>query len=257
MKVSERQKLTLISLFFVRCRILVILTFVLATLASSATASPPGIVHSPLLLYLEEETRVMAASLPNSSSITEADVEFFSHVYVMPCLLFIGLINQCLNVWTLSTLPSVGFLYLKASAIADILSIFALIPFCLRHGGLSDEHNYYIMFYHAHLELPVINSLITASAHCLVAMTIDRWLSINYPIVFHNSPGSKTRIRNVIFLIYFCAFLIFSISGLQKKLEIDPHSEYLNETVRYVMVRNQEITQKLYFRVYLVIREVF
>lgn len=76
--------------------------------------------------------------------------------------MFSGLLNQILNVATLWQLQSGCFLYLKASAIADILSIFSFIPFILRHAGLSNDRSYTVMFYHAHFELPIINGLICA-----------------------------------------------------------------------------------------------
>lgn len=80
-----------------------------------------------------------------------AEVEYVAHVIVMPIVLSIGrpivvylpsfkvelsgMINQCMNIFTLLHLHSSGFLYLKASAAADILSIISFIPFLLRHAG--------------------------------------------------------------------------------------------------------------------------
>lgn len=100
-------------------------------------------------------------------------IDDIAHVYVMPGLLIIGktlfgaqgehlgFANQFLNLCTLSTLPSVGFIYLKASTIADLLSIISLIPFCVRHANLHNPYSYPAMFYHAHIELPLCNALIT------------------------------------------------------------------------------------------------
>ena len=75
---------------------------------------------------------------------------------------FSGLINQLLNIATLTVLPPIGYLYLKASAIADVLSIFFAIPFVIRHGNLHNPYSRKEMLYHAHLELPLFNALATA-----------------------------------------------------------------------------------------------
>uniref|UniRef100_A0AC34FGZ3 G-protein coupled receptors family 1 profile domain-containing protein n=1 Tax=Panagrolaimus sp. ES5 TaxID=591445 RepID=A0AC34FGZ3_9BILA len=111
------------------------------------------------------------------------------------------------------------------------------------------------MFYHAHLELPIINSLITASALCLVVMTVDRYLSIRYPIVFHNSSGARSRIRNTVFLLYFIAFIVFLPSGIQKVLVGSPDSEdALNRTL-WRVERNLTINRSIGFIIYLYFRE--
>lgn len=60
----------------------------------------------------------------------------------------LGFINQSLNIITLNSLASAGYLYLKASAIADVLSILALIPFLIRQGQAHNSHSYFIMFFH-------------------------------------------------------------------------------------------------------------
>lgn len=218
--------------------------------------------HSPLLFFSDEDSMTTQSplfSIPSPaipSALTTARIDYIAHVYVMPVLLVIGFINQCLNIWTLNTMRAAAYLYLKGSAIADILSIFALIPFCLRHGGFSDEHSQFIMFYHAHLELPIINSLITASALCLVVMTVDRYLSIRYPIVFHNSSGARSRIRNTVFLLYFIAFLVFLPSGIQKRLIGVPDPEDVYNRTRWRVERNASINRSIGFVIYLYFREV-
>uniref|UniRef100_A0A1I7XG95 G_PROTEIN_RECEP_F1_2 domain-containing protein n=1 Tax=Heterorhabditis bacteriophora TaxID=37862 RepID=A0A1I7XG95_HETBA len=147
-----------------------------------------------------------------------AEVEYVAHVIVMPIVLTIGMVNQCLNVCTLLQLPSGGFLYLKASAIADILSIISFIPFLLRHANLNDSTWKIGMLYHAHLELPIINALIASSALCIVAMTVDRYLSVCHPIKFFNSSESKKKTYFVIMMLYLIAFLVYVPSIWQKKI---------------------------------------
>src|SRR4051812_26580963 len=127
----------------------------------------------------------------------------------MPCLVVIGFINQCCNILTLSSLPPPGYLYLRASAIADVLSMVAIVPFWMRHGNIHNPYSHAVMLYHAHVELPLANALITASALCLVAMTVDRYLSIRHPIAFFNSADSRARIRLTVWVIFAISLLLF------------------------------------------------
>ncbi|CEF62005.1 G protein-coupled receptor, rhodopsin-like family and GPCR, rhodopsin-like, 7TM domain-containing protein [Strongyloides ratti] len=201
-----------------------------------------------------------------------AKVDYVAHGIIMPIFLSIGFLNQCMNVKTLSQLPSPGFLYLKASAIADILSIVALIPFVLRHMHVHYCYSYLAMFYHAHLELPIANSLITTSALCIVSMTIDRYLSICHPIKFFNNVESRKRIKNTIGCLYFISILVYIPSCWQNyvhgesmvNLNIssrDRLDDYCKLDVHYkgiiYMKRlNEELNFSIIFTGYLFSREI-
>ncbi|CAJ0962324.1 unnamed protein product, partial [Mesorhabditis belari] len=182
-----------------------------------------------------------------------AGVEYIAHVVVMPIVLTIGMVNQCLNIFTLLHLPSTAFLYLKASAVADILSILSFIPFLIRHAGLHNQYSHLAMYYHAHLELPIINALIAASALCIVAMTIDRYLSVCHPITFFNSSDSKKRTLAVIAGLYLTAFIVFFPSIWQKDLK-EKREDYTNR-LYWVLERNSVIERSPTFQFYLYFRE--
>ncbi|EFO82362.1 hypothetical protein CRE_00944 [Caenorhabditis remanei] len=183
-------------------------------------------------------------------------VDYVAHVIVMPIVLSIGMINQCLNVCTLLHIKTSIFLYLKASAIADILSIIAFIPFLLRHAKLIDPSWQLGMFYHAHLELPLINGLISASALNIVAMTVDRYVSVCHPIKFfqnNETKPSRRRTMLIIIMIYFIALLIYFPSVFQKKLGVV--SDALTNITTYTIVRNEEVEALRVFRCYIIFRE--
>ncbi|CAP32717.1 Protein CBG14052 [Caenorhabditis briggsae] len=184
-------------------------------------------------------------------------VDYVAHVIVMPIVLSIGMINQCLNVCTLLHIKTSIFLYLKASAIADILSIVAFIPFLLRHAKLIDPTWELGMFYHAHLELPLINALISASALNIVAMTVDRYVSVCHPIKFfqnNETKPSRRRTMLIIVMIYFIALLIYFPSVFQKKLGVVTNA--LTNVTVYTIVRNEDVEALRIFQFYLIVREV-
>ncbi|KHN73499.1 putative G-protein coupled receptor AH9.1 [Toxocara canis] len=186
--------------------------------------------------------------------MTEEKVDFIAHVVLLPTVLSVGMVNQCLNVITLSQIPSSGFTYLKASAIADILSIIALIPFIVRHAGLHDEHSHLAMLYHAHIELPLVNALMCAGALCIVAMTIDRYFSICHPIASFKSSDSRYSINGTIAILFALSFIVFVPSGWQKLTREVVNAD--NRTV-WKMERNAEFNNTNMFRIYLMFRECF
>lgn len=182
-------------------------------------------------------------------------LDYVAHVVVMPTLLVIGLIGQSLNLFTLRhrSLNSVGFIYLRAGAVADILSIFTIVPFILRHADVHCKHSYTAMWYHAHLELPIINSFITASTLCIVGLTVDRYLSVCYPMTVFRSVNTSRRTHFIIFVLYVTAFAVFSPSTFQKHVveKVD-----LSNVTYFSLERDKGLNGNRVFRAYLMCREV-
>ncbi|KAK0404219.1 hypothetical protein QR680_017346 [Steinernema hermaphroditum] len=229
-----------------------IVTIEVSPWTTTAVAAPEADDHVATGLPVDD----LGALLLEDSRIRQVD--FIAHSIVMPWLLGIGFVNQCINVLTLSRLlynGLNGFLYLRASAVTDILSILATIPFCVRHASLHSPHSFVAMFYHAHIELPLINSLITASALCIVAMTIDRCLSIYSPIEFHKTPEAQhaQRIRLTIALLFVLSIGVFAPSAWERKL--DSQLDAANRTV-WVIRRNKELSGWRPFQAYLIFREL-
>ncbi|VDM46044.1 unnamed protein product [Toxocara canis] len=179
-----------------------------------------------------------------------------AHVVLLPTVLSVGMVNQCLNVITLSQIPSSGFTYLKASAIADILSIIALIPFIVRHAGLHDEHSHLAMLYHAHIELPLVNALMCAGALCIVAMTIDRYFSICHPIASFKSSDSRYSINGTIAILFALSFIVFVPSGISRWQKLTREVVNADNRTVWKMERNAEFNNTNMFRIYLMFREI-
>ncbi|VDK43086.1 unnamed protein product [Anisakis simplex] len=151
-------------------------------------------------------------------------------------------------------IPSSGFTYLKACAIADILSIVALIPFILRHAQLHDQHSHSAMLFHAHIELPLVNALMCAGALCIVAMTVDRYISICHPITCFKSGESRYNIKATIFTLFVLSFIVFVPSAWQK-LTIKS-LDAKNHTI-WKVERNAKLNNTNEFRIYIAFREFF
>lgn len=184
-----------------------------------------------------------------------ARLDYMAHVVVMPSLLAVGLIGQSLNLFTLRhrSLNSVGFIYLRAGAVADILSIFALFPFILRHAKKHMVHSYTAMWYHAHLELPIVNSFITAGTLCIVALTIDRYLSICHPLTAIRTVNTAKRTHCIIVGLFVVAISVFAPSAFQKI--VVEKVDTANMTY-YSIERDAGLNDNRIFQAYLMSREV-
>ncbi|GMT04777.1 hypothetical protein PENTCL1PPCAC_26951, partial [Pristionchus entomophagus] len=186
----------------------------------------------------------------NDVSQSMAQVEFYAHAIILPVVLSIGFINQCINIATLLRLPPGGFVYLKASALCDIFSILFLIPFVLRLADKTDPSSHPLMWYHAHLELTIANAFLGLSALCIVAMTVDRYLSVCHPIHFFNSVDSRSdnRSRRIVFALFLLIFFVHMPTVLQKEIK------WNNQTSVYEIVRGPAVHYSIY-TVYIYVRE--
>lgn len=193
---------------------------------------------------------------------TETDkLDFVAHVIIMPVILALGVFGQILNLFTLShkTLKGSCFVYLKSVALAELLSVFFLIPFVVRHAikwtSPDDEHvrPYWILWYEAHLEIPLINSFVAANSLSITALTFERYISICHPVFARGWFATKIKANIVVVVIFILSLITFIPSCFQKLVITTYFGNGYNETE---IVRNRELHKAPTFRVYLVSREI-
>uniref|UniRef100_A0A914WJB2 G-protein coupled receptors family 1 profile domain-containing protein n=1 Tax=Plectus sambesii TaxID=2011161 RepID=A0A914WJB2_9BILA len=189
------------------------------------------------------------------TEVEASQVDYLAHVVAMPPLLLIGLVGQSLNLFTLRhrSLNSAGFIYLRAGAVADIFSIFALVPFILRHAEKHWVRSYPAMWFHAHLELPIINSFLTAGTLCIVALTVDRYLSICHPMTAIRTINTTKKTHFIIFSLYAVAIAVFAPSAFQKEVVEEVDSS--NRTY-YLIKRDESMKENQVYQIYLMGREI-
>lgn len=108
---------------------------------------------------------------------------------VAPIIIAVGLVGNIANLFVLSrpNLKSVTYVYLMWLAITDLLCQLFIIPSLVvlsgKHFG-EDVESYHSAIYHAHVELALINGLMAASVFIVVALTMDRYVSISKPTKF-------------------------------------------------------------------------
>lgn len=131
-------------------------------------------------------------------------VNVISYCYVLPTVCAIGILGNVANLITLASgrLKAVSYMYLRGLGIADMLCmIFVLIfvSFEMISASANYRHlltSYGVVWFRAHLMLPLINWPVSAGILIVLALTLERYISIAWPILFRewNSPKRATII---------------------------------------------------------------
>lgn len=128
---------------------------------------------------------------PDDGSIAQQldNLRWVAYGIVAPIIIAVGVVGNVANLAVLSrpNLKSVTYVYLMWLAITDLLCQLFVIPSLVHLSGEDfDEvtENYSSVVYHAHVELALINGLMAASVFIVVALTVDRYVSISKPTKF-------------------------------------------------------------------------
>lgn len=146
---------------------------------------------------------VLSTSMPRvaengSFGVNKSDTDIEHHLdklrwvaygIVAPIIIAVGLVGNVANLVVLSrpNLKSVTYVYLMWLAITDLLCQVFIIPSLVNMTGANfgeDVKSYSSAMYHAHVELALINGLMAASVFIVVALTVDRYVSISKPTKF-------------------------------------------------------------------------
>uniref|UniRef100_A0A915CPI0 G-protein coupled receptors family 1 profile domain-containing protein n=1 Tax=Ditylenchus dipsaci TaxID=166011 RepID=A0A915CPI0_9BILA len=129
-------------------------------------------------------------------------VTIIAYCYILPAICVLGIIGNLMNVVTLASrrLRAVSYMYLRALAIADLLCMIFVLAFVsgevLHQTGIAvlNTHAWY-GFYQAHLMLSMINWALSTGVYVVVALSLERYVSVVFPMHFRawNSPQRAFR----------------------------------------------------------------
>lgn len=151
-----------------------------------------------------------AESAPSSG----ATIALIAYCYILPTICVIGIVGNVTNLMTLASprLRAVSYMYLRALAVADLLCMVFVLMFVsgeiMKRIGV-ELNSYEYAFYQAHFMLSMINWAISAGVFVVIALTLERFISIVFPIHFRswNSPRRAWRAIAIAFsiptLLYF------------------------------------------------------
>lgn len=159
--------------------------------------------------------------IPPSSSSIGLRVTIITYCYILPVICVLGIIGNLMNVVTLASnrLRAVSYLYLRALAVADLMCMIFVLTFVtgeiLNQSGIALNRSYWYGFYQAHLMLSLINWALSTGVCVVLALSLERYVSIVFPINFRawNSPQ---RAKKAIFISYFIPFILYFPYGIAR-----------------------------------------
>ncbi|XP_068232567.1 probable G-protein coupled receptor B0563.6 [Palaemon carinicauda] len=140
-------------------------------------------------------------------------VKYIAYGIILPVLVCLGVLGDVLNlvVLTRPNMNGVAYIYMRGYAAASLFALLCAIPFTYRilvhDTGLW--YTYSNAFFHAHVVLYFGNSCVGTGVVMLLALTIERFISVCYPAQARNYCG-RTRAFITVFVIPITTFILYS-----------------------------------------------
>nr|CDJ81496.1 7TM GPCR domain containing protein [Haemonchus contortus] len=170
----------------------------------------------------------------NSTSLSgAAAVANIAYCYVLPLVCAVGIIGNITNLIVLNSrrLRAVSYMYLRALAIADLLCMVFVLAFVTteilsKNGAPINQYKLY-RIYQCHFMLTLINWALGAGVYVVVALSLERYISIVFPMHFRawNSP---TRASNAIIMAFTIPALLYVPYALTRYKSIEKWDENAN-----------------------------
>ncbi|CAD6189257.1 unnamed protein product [Caenorhabditis auriculariae] len=165
-----------------------------------------------------------------TSPSAAATVGNLAYCYVLPCICAIGIVGNITNLMVLASrrLRAVSYMYLRALAVADLLCMLFVLVFVsteilAKNGSSINQYKLY-QFYQCHLMLTLINWALGAGVYVVVALSLERYISIVFPMHFRtwNSPQRATRAIVMAFLLPAILYIPYALTRYKGKERWDP-----------------------------------
>lgn len=179
-----------------------------------------------------------------------------AYEWILPIVIAVGLVGNTLNLVVLSKpfLKGATKVYLTALAITDLCAMLTAIPMIFRLSRhFFHQKSYGSAFFHAHLELLLSLTFVTASIFIVVSLTVDRYLSICLPKTFR-SVHTTTNAKVIVLGAYVGSiFLNFPIAFL-KNVCLEKNN--VSGIKQWDYHENIDISRTSYFKIYLTVLEL-
>ncbi|CAI5455610.1 unnamed protein product [Caenorhabditis angaria] len=159
-----------------------------------------------------------------------ATVGSIAYCYVLPCICAIGIVGNITNLIVLASrrLRAVSYMYLRALAVADLLCMLFVLIFVStelinKNGSALSQYKLY-QIYQCHFMLTLINWALGAGCYVVVALSLERYISIVFPMHFRtwNSPQRATRAIMLAFLLPAMFYIPYAITRYEGTQHFDP-----------------------------------
>ncbi|XP_071536083.1 probable G-protein coupled receptor B0563.6 [Panulirus ornatus] len=140
-------------------------------------------------------------------------VKYVAYGILLPVLVCLGVLGDLLNlvVLTRPNMTGVAYVYMRGYAAASLFALLCAIPFTQRvlAHEMGRWSSYYVAAFHAHVVLYFGNSCIGIGVVMLLALTVERFISVCYPAKARNLCGT-TRAYVTVAVIPITTFVLYS-----------------------------------------------
>ncbi|KHJ94170.1 7 transmembrane receptor [Oesophagostomum dentatum] len=169
-----------------------------------------------------------------------ATVANIAYCYVLPIVCAIGVIGNITNLIVLASrrLRAVSYMYLRALAVADLLCMIFVLLFVTteiltKNGAPINQYKVY-QIYQCHFMLTLINWALGAGVYVVVALSLERYISIVFPMHFRawNSPRRASKAIVIAFIIPALLYVPYAITRYKSIEKWDDHIyKWTRETI--------------------------
>ncbi|XP_047471903.1 probable G-protein coupled receptor B0563.6 [Penaeus chinensis] len=220
---------------------------------STTLTTPFGDIVSSNSTWTEVEdcsSLLSNLSYGHTASPSIEQVKYVAYGIAMPVLVALGVLGDILNlvVLTRPNMTGVAYVYMRGYAAASLFALLCAIPFT--HRILTHETgrwaSYYVAAFHAHVVLYFGNSCIGIGVVMLLALTVERFISVCYPAQARNLCGAKRAYVTVAviplagFLLYCPYIFIANVATC-----VDDRGELIHRKER-----NEWLVDSIWFQVY-------
>lgn len=172
-----------------------------------------------------------------------------SYGIIVPIILAIGVFGNVVILIVLSApvFRGIAYLYLSGLALAHIGVTLSWIMITLRLGyGMNS--NYLSAFYHAHLELVILNAFSAASIFIMVCLIVDRYIFVFFPARIRTGSTRK-NVNSFILSSFIAGFVISSPLSVMRIV-------YAEQDGPFTLRENVSVTQSEIWKVYIWTMEI-
>ncbi|CAJ0583975.1 unnamed protein product, partial [Mesorhabditis spiculigera] len=197
----------------------------------------------------------MNSSAPASAAAQVANI---AYCYILPTICILGIIGNITNLVVLASrkLRAVSYMYLRALAVADLLCMLFVLIFVsveiLEKQGIHFNRWKWYSFYQTHLMLTFINWALGTGVFVVMALSLERYISIVFPLHFRawNSPQRANKAIIFSYLIPVFLYIPYGTCRYQATENWDA-----KDNVTFYKVIDSEISQSLGWQLYKWTRE--
>ncbi|KAF7638835.1 G_PROTEIN_RECEP_F1_2 domain-containing protein [Meloidogyne graminicola] len=192
-------------------------------------------------------------------SNNKLNINIIAYCYIMPTICVLGIIGNSMNVVTLASprLKAVSYMYLRALAVSDLLCMLFVLAFAccevLKESGIPIEQNPLYGFYQAHVMLSFINWALATGVYIVVALSLERYVSVVFPLHFRiwNSPKRAMKAIIIAYTIPALFYIPYGIARYSVNEKINSKGEVIYGAI------DSEISKTFGWQVYKWTREAF